>query len=314
MTTKRIVRSTAMLMGALILTTALARADGDGPKATESGSVRGAIVRTFPQLRLVEVKIERVREPKGPDDAKEPEKAANAPCPGEVIFVDVSHARVVDDEGYEMKNDLKSAWFTKDSGWAILKIGRRVKVDYEGTREFPPPKSLSAEGAKTGSLLVYCATCVTLRPPFDPAAMLSHEVATIESATVEGAVVHLFSKEKLIELEIDRLAEPPRQPDGDGKDDTARRPALRTGEVIFVQVADACVFDERGTERKREDKAHWFSTDEGWSILKEGCHVRVDTTSTVEMPSPKDCPRAASSGNMILAFRAMSLRFLADTK
>jgi hypothetical protein len=116
----------------------------------------------------------------------------------------------------------------------------------------------------------------------------------------EGVVIQLFKDEKIIEFKVDKLLareadKAPATPRDDERradekaSEAVKGDALREGQVIFLHVADARIFDEKGTELK----SAWFSRDAGWSALKEGGRLKVDYMGTHLIPAPKDFPREA---------------------
>jgi hypothetical protein len=136
----------------------------------EAGCVEGAIVRTFKNEKVIELKVEKVlnKDEKGTytpkddstkmDEKKDTEKGFGALKPGQVIYLHVADCRVVDEKGKELKRDDKEAWFTRDAGWAALDEGRRVKVEFSGTHEMPAPKDFPRDARAGGNIIVYHAT------------------------------------------------------------------------------------------------------------------------------------------------------------
>jgi hypothetical protein len=127
----------------------------------------------------------------------------------------------------------------------------------------------------------------------------------------EGAIVKLFKNEKLIEFKVEKVfkeAAPVRRGD-EGKKD-----AIKEGQVIFLHVVDARIFDEEGKELKREDKTAWFSRDAGWSALKEGQRLKADYAGTHMMPAPKDFPKDARAGGDILVYHVDQIKILPAAK
>ena len=61
-----------------------------------------------------------------------------------------------------MKRDDKTAWFTKDAGWSVLKEGQRVRIDYSGSKDVTAPKEFPPGSRTGGSVLVYVATRVEI--------------------------------------------------------------------------------------------------------------------------------------------------------
>lgn len=276
--------------------------------ACETGSVQAAIVRTYANERLLEVKLERMLVAGSPVPGEKQPKCDSPGCRGtlrvgQVFFVDASLcARVLDEKGVEQKRDDKSAWFTKDAGWAILKEGQRVRIDYSGAREIPAPKDFP-EGARTGGkLLVYTATLVELLPAAGIAQVTS------EAGTAEGPIVRLFTAEKLMELKVETGFV---KADEKAPKDKAGPAA---GTLILVRLENAIVMDEKSVERKRDDKSAWFSKDDGWSILKTGMRVKIEYSSTQQIPAPADFPKDARAGGFVLVYNATTVQVLADTK
>ena len=315
----RVTAAAAVVAGACVLSRTPVLADGgETPRIVDSGTVEGAIVRTFAHERLLELKVERVCDI-GKLDKKDEDKNEKAPVisktglrPGQVIFVDVTNAQVLDDKGVEKVRDDKTAWFTKDAGWAVLKDGLRVKVTYASTREIPAPTTFPADARSGGKLLVYVATLVEMCPASP--IMVNHA-----SGAVEGAFVHLFSKEKIIELKVEKVV-PAEMHDGNSTEGKAADGAAtkavtpRQGDVIFLSVTDASVYDEKGLERKRDDRSAWFSRDDGWSIFKEGHRAKVEFDGTQEIVAPKDFPEGARVGGNVLVYRVTAVHACPDTK
>jgi hypothetical protein len=319
---KSIVRASAvvaLVAGGFALTWTVAT--GEGPKACEACGVQGTIVQTFSHEHLIEIRVERVcdvektatekeapEETSGPsekkNDAKKSDQKSCSPRASQVIFVDVSAAKVTDEKGVERLRDDKSAWFVKDAGWAVLKDCQRVKVQLSGTQEVPAPQSFPSEMGSKGRLLVYVATSVDLLPATCPDLIITRDFGS-----ADGSIVQLFAKDKVIELRVEKAC---RTEDGIVRNDTMVMPGDKTilddksklsgprsGEVIFLHVTDAVVFDAKGKERLRDDKAAWFTKDDGWSILKAGHHVTIDFIGTHEIPAPKEF-LGALSGKLLV--------------
>ncbi|MEZ0229547.1 MAG: hypothetical protein ACAI25_13030 [Planctomycetota bacterium] len=139
---------------------------------TLNGCVEGAIVKMFKPEKVLEFKVEKLLSktdekatPKG-DERKVDEKAADAlkgadqPKEGEIIFLHVENTRVIDENGKELKREDKSAWFSRDQGWAALKDGQRLKVEYTGTHMMPAPKGFPRDARAGGNILVYHVTTI----------------------------------------------------------------------------------------------------------------------------------------------------------
>jgi hypothetical protein len=127
-----------------------------------AGCVEGAIVRLFKAEKFIEFKVEKIvsRETeKSPtaraDDERKSGEKADEVREGQMIFLHVADARIVDENGKELKRDDTSAWFSRDAGWSALKEGQRLKVDYTGTRMMPAPKDFPADARAGGDILVY---------------------------------------------------------------------------------------------------------------------------------------------------------------
>jgi hypothetical protein len=291
----------------LVPSAAVTRAE-DAPKYAEKGSIQSSIVRTYAKERFLEVKVERVL---AATPAQAGEKKIEAATPedamrvGEIIFVDASAcSRVIDEKGIEKKRDDKTAWFTKDEGWAILKPGQRVRIDYNGAREVPAPKAFP-EGARSGGkLLVYTATLIELLPE-------SGVPATVTPATgiAEGAIVRLFAAEKLIELKVEAT-----DVTKASKEKDAAKGSPPVGTLILLRLENATVVDEKGVERKRDDKTAWFAKDDGWSVLKAGVRVKVVYSGTQQVAAPADFPKEARAGGTVLVHTVTIVHLLADAK
>ena len=131
---------------------------------------------------------------------------------------------------------------------------------------------------------------------------------TKNPGSCEGAIVKLFKNEKLIELKVEKVFK-------EGiKGDESKKDEVKEGQVIFLHVIDARIFDETGKELKREDMSSWFSRDAGWSAMKEGQRLKVDYAGTHMMPAPKDFPKDARAGGEILVYHVDQLRILPASK
>jgi hypothetical protein len=311
MRTKLMFGLAAAVAGVALVPLTMTRAEDvpDAKAKGETGSVQSSIVRTFARERLLEVKIEHVLESapvlagdKKAEGAK-PDKALRV---GQVIFVDASIcSRVLDEKGVEKKRNDEKAWFTKDEGWTILKAGQRVKINYSGVREVPAPTDFP-DGARTGgNLLVYTATLIELLPESG-----IESPVTVESGVVQGAIVRLFAAEKLIELKVEgtKIESAPKGAE------VAKNHEPAEGTLILVRLEHATVVDEKGLERKREDKSAWFSKDDGWSLLKVGARIKVEYGSTQQIPAPAEFPKEARAGGTVLVYNATSVHLLADMK
>ncbi len=133
---------------------------------------------------------------------------------------------------------------------------------------------------------------------------------TKNPGSCEGAIVKLFKNEKLIELKVEKVLKEV----STVKDDARKADEVKEGQVIFLHVADARIFDENGKELTRDDKSAWFSRDTGWSALKEGHRLRADYTGTHMMPAPKDFPKDARTGGDILVYHIEQIRILPVSK
>ena len=281
----------------------------------DAGSVQSSIVRTYAQERILEVKIERVLEvtPAQVGDKKpEAVKPGSALRVGQIIFFDASAcSRVLDDKGVEKKRDDKKAWFTKDEGWAILKAGERVRIDYCGVREVPAPKDFPEGTRAGGNVLVYTATLIELLPESGVESFAN----TTDAGSAEGAIERMFATEKLIELKVEacaaKVCDTPKPKDKD-KDAAKCTPAV--GTLILVRLEHATVVDDKGVERKRDDKAAWFTKDDGWSILKAGLRVKIEYSSTQQVPAPAEFPKEARAGGTVLVYNATTVHLLSETK
>src|SRR5581483_8572064 len=134
---------------------------------------------------------------------------------------------------------------------------------------------------------------------------------------VQGAIVKLFKDEQVVELKVERVLtrekEPTPKADEDS-DKTQRAGSVKEGEMIFLRVGDARVFDEQGKELTREDKTAWFTKDKGWDALAEGMRCQVDFSGTQKIPAPKGFPGAARAGGNILVYHVTELRLLSKSK
>jgi hypothetical protein len=138
-----------------------------------------------------------------------------------------------------------------------------------------------------------------------------------EPGCVQGAIVKLFKDEQLIELKVERILtkEAAPTPKDDERSDRPRSEgSVKEGEVIFLRVGDARVFDEKGNERTREDKSAWFTKDKGWDSLDEGMRCQVEFTGTQKVPAPRGFPGGARAGGNIIVYHVTELRLLSKSK
>ena len=135
---------------------------------------------------------------------------------------------------------------------------------------------------------------------------------------VEGAIVKLYKNEKVVEFKVEKLLSKDERatPKGDERGagekagEALKGETIKEGQIIFMHVEDAKVFDENGKELKREDKTAWFSRDQGWAHLKEGGRLKVEYTGTHMMPAPRDFPRDARAGGNILVYHVDTIHIL----
>jgi hypothetical protein len=136
------VRHSYFAVGAVALALGLATlvfADDEKDKVKASpGCLEGQIVKTFKADHLVELKVDK-------------------------IILHVETARIYDDTGKELVREDKTAWFTKDAGWASLKDGMHVRADYGSTRTMAAPKDLAKE--HKGEITVYNTEALFLLKP-----------------------------------------------------------------------------------------------------------------------------------------------------
>ena len=138
-----------------------------------------------------------------------------------------------------------------------------------------------------------------------------------ETGSVQGAIVKLFKDEQVVELKVERILTKQEggTPKADEKSDTTKSAgSVKEGEVIFLRVGDARVFDEKGKELTREDKTAWFSKDKGWGALDEGMRCQVAFSGTQMIPAPEGFPGAARAGGKILVYHVTELRLLSKSK
>ena len=76
------------------------------------------------------------------------------------VFFHVEDCRVIDENGKELKREDKTAWFSRDQGWAALKDGQRLKIEYTGTHSMPAPKGFPKDARAGGNITVYHAQTV----------------------------------------------------------------------------------------------------------------------------------------------------------
>lgn len=132
------------------------------------GCVEGAIVKLYKSEKIVEFKVEKLLSKSETDKAPTPrgdekgtgEKVGDALKgemikEGQIVFFHVEDARVIDENGKELKREDKSAWFSRDQGWSALKEGQRLKVEYTGTHSMPAPKEFPRDARAGGNILVY---------------------------------------------------------------------------------------------------------------------------------------------------------------
>jgi hypothetical protein len=134
---------------------------------SEAGSCEGAIVKLFKSDKLVEFKVEKciastektpapAPAPTPKDDEKRvDDKRCEGVREGQVVFLHVADARIIDAEGKELKREDKSSWFSRDSGWSSLKDGLRLRVEYSGTTMIPAPEEFPSGARTGGDILVY---------------------------------------------------------------------------------------------------------------------------------------------------------------
>ena len=141
-------------------------AEKPAPVKTEHRYAEGAVVRSYRDEQLLELKVERVLPDentagKASGDAPRPDdKAAadEAPPPifvGEIVFLHVVDARVTDEKGAELQREDKLAWLSRDLGWAALKPGKRIKVDVDKAYLIPAPRDFPEDARAGGDLLAY---------------------------------------------------------------------------------------------------------------------------------------------------------------
>ena len=135
------------------------------------GMVEGAIIRTYKDEKLVELKVEKVFNKEGKTDTNVPKDDATKktdektdlnilPREGSIIFLHVADCRVFDANGKELKREDKDAWFSRDQGWAALKDGKRIKAEFTGSHELPAPKGFPRDARAGGNILVYHVTAL----------------------------------------------------------------------------------------------------------------------------------------------------------
>lgn len=161
----RALKITSGAVALLSMVLGLAYAQSRDDVKGEPGSVQGAIVRMFKDEKLIELKIEKVLAPdKAKTDKTDTKTIPTELREGLIIYTHVADCRVLDEKGNELKRDDKSAWFSRDAGWAALKDGKRVKVEYSGTHELPAPRDFPKDARAGGNIIVYHATLVQILP------------------------------------------------------------------------------------------------------------------------------------------------------
>ena len=113
-----------------------------------------------------------------------------------------------------------------------------------------------------------------------------------EKGSVQGAIVELFKDEQVVELKVERILtkeETPTPKGDEGSEKIQSAGSVKVGEVIFLRVGDARVYEQKGKELMRDEKSAWFSSDKGWGALAAGMRCRVDFSGT-----EKSLPRRAS--------------------
>jgi hypothetical protein len=130
------------------------------------GTVEGAIIRTFPDADLIELKVENVISSEETSGEKTDEGARAKEGlrlqKGLVIFCSVTDARIFDKSGKELPRETKGKWFSRDKGMAALEEGKRCRLDLAGIHEAPAPKGFPSEARVGGNILVYQTTRVSL--------------------------------------------------------------------------------------------------------------------------------------------------------
>jgi hypothetical protein len=127
-----------------------------------------------------------------------------------------------------------------------------------------------------------------------------------EPGSVQGAIVKLFKEDQMVEFKVERVL----KTDEKAEAEKTPRGLAREGAIIFLHVADARIYDEKGNELKREDKEAWFSKDKGWSALDEGSRCRLDYTGYHDMPAPKGFPDGARAGGNIIVYHVTDIHLL----
>ena len=107
------------------------------------GTVEGAIIRTFPDSELFELKIENVISTE--EESGEKAKDGLRLQKGLVIFCSVTDARIFDKSGKELPRETKGKWFSRDKGMAALEEGQRCRLDLASIHEAPAPKGFPSE-------------------------------------------------------------------------------------------------------------------------------------------------------------------------
>ncbi|HZU95403.1 MAG TPA: hypothetical protein VFF73_01765 [Planctomycetota bacterium] len=130
----------------------------------------------------------------------------------------------------------------------------------------------------------------------------------------QGAIVRTFKDEQLVEVKIERVfakeGETPRPEERKRDREPGAPPPLYEGQVVFLHVVDASVFDESGVEQVRDDKRSWLSRDRGWAALKEGKRIRIDYDRAYLVPAPRGFPEEARAGGELLVYHVVKLYLL----
>lgn len=220
---------------------------------TDTKGVTGSIVRILPSCGLVEVQLDPTLDP-----ATMPGVSAKTL---KSVLVDLSSClRVLDDKGGEKKHDDRTAWFTKDEDWVLLKVGARVKIETRGTRQIPAPKVLQEGGRASTSVTVHTASAFHLLP----AAAVDAAKGQTEGS-FEGAIVALLPEENVLELKVESAE--------------AKSCAGHTGETVLLHL---------GTVPLRSKQSSFIP----------GVRVRVQYSGVRVVPSPQE--DAAARGKAVV--------------
>jgi hypothetical protein len=116
----------------------------------------------------------------------------------------------------------------------------------------------------------------------------------------QGAIVRTYKDEQLVEVKVERVFDK----------EAGALPPIYEGQVVFLHVVDAMVYDENGVEQVRDDKRSWLSRDRGWAALREGKRIRIDYDRAYKVPAPRGFPEEARAGGELLVYHVVKVYLL----